>query len=312
MNFAESPLKDAYRRVVWGPYRRALRRLPPGFELQVNRRLGQLGQQASRSKAEAVRRNLIRAFGERPDLDVLVRQVFETHFVDQYISWTFARIAGGAGGAYLRIEGKHHLHQALKAGRGAVLMHPHMGPAQLPLVVLGARNYRVNQVGGGASIYALSEEGERAAALRARLESEAPGRIWDGKGFLRPLLRRLSEGEIVFSAVDGTGGGEELGRRYVREVLGQPMKVPVGAVYLALKSGAPLLPLCTYRNPGPGPDYLSELREPLDLPRDLPTRDALEHGADLVAAWLHRWISDHPGDWHFWDEFEPGRLLEPA
>lgn len=309
MNFPESPVKDAYRRVVWGPYRRGLGRLPPGAELRANRALGRLALRASGAKAAAVRRNLTRAFGERADLDDLLRQVWETHFVDQYISWTFSRIAAGQAGAYLRIEGRHELDRALRQGRGAVLMHPHLGPAQLPLVALGARNYRVNQIGGGAPAIELSEEGQRAAATRARLESEAPAHIWDGRGFLRPLIRRLGQGEVVFSAVDGTGGGEELGRRYVRDVLGQPMLVPVGAVFLALKSGAPLLPLVTFRNPGPGPDYLTEIREPLELPREAPTRAALEEGATIVASWLHRWLTDHPGDWHFWDEFEPGKLL---
>ncbi|MCB9765260.1 MAG: hypothetical protein H6739_36135 [Alphaproteobacteria bacterium] len=311
MVFPESPLKDSYRRVVWGPWRRALLRLPEGYELRANRRLGRAVMRASKARREQLARNLRRAFGERDDLDTLIGAIFETHFVDQYISWSFARIATGGGDAYLRIEGLHHLDHALKQGRGAVLMHPHMGPAQLPLCVLGSRYYRMNQIGGGGVAQPLSAEGQRAAATRAELEGHIPARIWDGAGYLRPLVRALRQGEVVMSAVDGTGGGHELGRRYTREVLGQPMRVPVGAVWLALASGAPLLPLVTFRNPTWGPDYVTEIRPPLDLPRDEPRDVALELGAEIVAVQLERWLRDHPGDWHFWDEFEPGRFLEP-
>ena len=306
MVFGESPLKDVYRRLVWGPYRRALGRLPAGTELRANRLLGRVAWRGARSQRERVLRNLERAFPDRGDLEAVAEQTFQNHFADQYVSWTFARIAAGEGTDYVQLRGLEHLDAALAEG-GAVLMHPHMGCAQLPLCQLGALGYAVNQVGGGGVEGPISEEGQRVTALRHQLEEEVPGRIWDGRS-LRPLIRVLEAGEVVLSAVDGTGGGKELGRRYEREVLGQRMRVPVGAVYLALKSGAALLPLHTWyeaRNGG----YCSTLGEPVALDRDLPVREALERGADLVAEHLDGWLRAHPGDWHFWDEFEPGRLL---
>lgn len=311
MVFGESALKDLYRKIVWGPYREALGKLPPGAELRFNRRLGRLAARFSRDKATHVLANLRRAFPELEDPDEVLVRVFETHFVDQYISFSFARIARGEGDKYLRIEGMQHLETAIRKGKGVVLMHPHMGPAQLPLCVLGARNYRVNQIGGGGVEGPISEEGRRATALRHQLEQGIPARIFDGGKFLRPALRALSQGELVMSAVDGTGGGKELGRRKVCTVLGQRMRVPVGAVWLALQSGAPLLPLVTFRNPGLGPDYITEIRPELAIERDLPREQALALGAEVVAIQLERWLRDHPGDWHFWDEFEPGKFLEP-
>lgn len=250
--------------------------------------------------------NLRRAFPDRDDLDHVCEKVFQNHFADQYVSWTFARIAAGEGTSYVQLRGVEHLDSALKSG-GAVLMHPHMGCAQLPLCQLGALGYSVNQVGGGGVEGPISAEGERVTRLRHRLEEEVPGRIWDGRS-LRPILRRLEAGEVVLSAVDGTGGGKELGRRYEREVLGQRMRVPVGAVYMALRSGAALLPLHTWYEARNG-DHSSVIAEAIELDRDLPLKAALEQGADIVAEHLSRWLSAHPGDWHFWDEFEPGGLL---
>jgi lauroyl/myristoyl acyltransferase len=298
--FDESPLKDLYRRLVWGPYRRGLGRLPAGTELRLNRGLGGLVSLGARGKRERVRRNMARAFGEDPRLDAWVRQTFQTHFADQYVSWTFARIAGGEAGSYLDLQGRDELDRVLERGRGAVLMHPHMGPAQLPLCVLGAQGYAVNQVGGGGVAHDLSAQGRKAAELRARLEQDIPGRIWDGGGYIRPVLRALKDNEVVLSAVDGTGGGRELGRRFERRVLGQVMRVPVGAVFLAMKTGAALLPLHTFLGPR---GYRSVIGPELKAPADL------EEAADLVALQLDRWLRCHPGEWHFWDEFEPGRFL---
>ena len=300
MVFGESPLKDLYRRVVWGPYRQALGRLPAGTELRANRALGRVVAAEARGKRERVRRNLERAFWPDPMLETWVTQTFQTHFADQYISWTFARIAAGQGRAYVELRGREHLDAALRRGRGAVLMHPHMGPAQLPLCLLGALGYEVNQVGGGGVSHELSEQGRKAAALRAKLEEDIPGRIHDGGGYIRPVLRALKNNEVVLSAIDGTGGGKELGRRFQRRVLGQTMKVPVGAVFLAMKTGAALLPLHTFLGQR---GYVSRIGPELSAPADL------DEAADLVALHLERWLRCHPGDWHFWDEFEPGRFL---
>lgn len=310
MVFGESPIKDLYRRLVWGPYRTLLGRLPAGTELRANRRLGQLASLGARGKARRVRRNMRRAFPGR-DLDPIVRQVFETHFVDQYISWTFARIAAGQGASYVEIQGIEHLEEALELGKGAVLLHPHMGPAQLPLCELGARGFPVLQIGGGGVAGELSEEGKRVTALRARLEQDIPGRIQDGGGYLRPVLRALRANEVILSACDGTGGGKEIGRRVLRPVLGQRMRIPVGGVFLAHKSGAPLLTLVTHRiEEGGRVRWVSEIGPPIPLDRSLPTAQVLDQGADAIAAFLGRCLHTWPGDWHFWDEFEPGRFLE--
>jgi len=306
--FGESRLKDVYRRVVWGPYRRGFELLPLGSEVRANRALGLLIAQLARGKRRQVERNLRLAFPDR-DLRPVIDQLFATHFMEQYISWSFHRIDAHTWSRYLRLEGRPHLDAALATGRGAVLTHPHMGAAQVPLCVLGVLGYGVNQVGGGGVEVELSETGRWAESMRHDLEGHIRARIWDGGGFLRPLLRALADNEVVLTAMDGTGGGREMGRRLTREVLGQPMNLPVGGVYLALRSGAPLLPLVTYRDPTGTALFVSEIGPPVDLPRDAPLRQGLEAGADEMAALLDAHLRSHPGDWHFWDEFQPGRFL---
>lgn len=306
MVFGESRAKDVYRRIVWGPWRELLEALPPGSEYRVNRQLGLLVARGAGGKRAQVVENLRRAFPERDDLDTIARETFATHFENQYASFAFGRIDASNWQEWLDFEGLEHVDAARTAGEGLVLMHPHMGPAQLPLCALGAMGYPVHQIGGGEPEVEKSDTGRWATERRHTLEARMPVILHDGNGFLRTVLRALGRGEVVLSACDGTGGGKEIGRRVERTVLGQRMRLPVGAVYLAARSGARLHPMHTFCT---GRRYLSRIGPAIELPRGEKLDTVLEAGADATAAYLDRVLREHPGAWHFWDDFRPGGLL---
>lgn len=312
MVFGESAAKDAYRLLVWGPWRQALERAPCGWEYRANRRLGAVAGRLSATKRREVEANLARAFPHRGNLGGLALEAFATHFVNQYASFAFGRVQADNVHHYLRLEGVEHLQRAARDGVGVVLMHPHTGPAQLPLAALGAMGWPVHQVGGGEVALAKSKVGAWASAERSRLEARMKATLHDGGGYLRGLLRVLEAGEIVLTACDGTGGGQELGRRLVRPVLGQPMLLPVGPFYMAYRSGARLHTLYTVRDPLDPRRHQSVIGDEVPLLRHLPLRAALEGGADFTAAWLSLLLERHPGDWLFWDAFRPGGLLAAA
>lgn len=309
MVFGESPLKDLYRRVVWGPYRELLERSPWGWEYRVNRRVGQLVGLVARGKVGEVEANLRRAFPDRDDLRRVAVETVGTHFVNQYASFAFGRISKENWTAYLRFEGYEHVEAARAAKQGLVLVHPHMGPAQLPLCVLGVLGHEVHQIGGGEPAVEKSETGRWATQMRHDLEARMPVHLHQGGGYLRGLLRALGKGAIVLTAADGTGGGSEIGRRYPRTVLGQTMGVPVGGFYLAWRARARLHPLHTVRDPERRGRWLSVIGPAAPVRHDLSLDDALEAGADWTAAYLSRVLAAHPGEWHFWDGFAPGGLL---
>lgn len=323
MIFGESGLKDAYRKVVWGPLRQAAQVAPPLWEVALARGMGRAAALAMPSKVQHVADNMQRGLGDRSDLSRLARQTFATHFGNQYIGFLFAKCDARTWPRYLELRGLHHLEAARAGGKGVMLMHPHMGPAQLPLHVLGVRGLPMHQVGGGrVTLVELSQTGRWAAGIRASLEDDIQATMHDGTRFLRPVLRALLDGDVVMSACDGTGGGDELGKRTTRQVLGRSMGVPIGPIWLALKARVPLLTVRTVRNRGPQGTrsdggtgramFVSELGPPVPFVRDQGKAAAIESGADAIAAYLSDSLSTHPGDWHFWDAFEPGRLLEES
>jgi lauroyl/myristoyl acyltransferase len=305
----ESPLKDTYRRVVWGPWRRALEAAPPGWDYRASRRLGRLAGRLSGQKRADVVANLRRAFPDRSDLDAVAVEAFGAHFENQYASFAFGRLDAQNWGSWLRFEGLEHLDRAAAAEAGVVLMHPHMGPAQLPLAALAAMGRPVHQVGGGGVAVEKSAVGEWASAERARLEARMKATLHDGTGFLRGLVRAAAAGGIVLTACDGTGGGKELGRRLERRVLGQAMGVPVAPFWLARQAGARLHTLYTSRDPLEPRRHVSVIGPEVPVARGGPMEATLEAGADFTAAWLTLVLRRHPEAWCFWDEFRPGGLL---
>jgi lauroyl/myristoyl acyltransferase len=309
--FAESPARDAYRVAIWGGWRRLIQCLPTGQDVRANLLLGNAIGRCSGGSREHIEANLQRAFPMRDDLKALSLQAFETHISHQYIPMSFKRITAETAERYLTLEGLEHLDALQAKGTGAVFMHPHMGPAQLPLCTLGALGYPMHQIGGG-EVAGLSKVGQWAAGWRHRLEEDMQVTLHDGKGFLRPVIRALQSGAFVMTTCDGTGGGEELGRRVVRDVLGHPMHIPISPVFLALSAEVPLLTLSTHRNPETGPAFRTQIGPPIELNRDQPRKKALAEGSDAIASFLTDVLSSYPADWHFWDHFEPGRFLESS
>ena len=299
MVFGENALKDVYRRLVWGPWRRMLEAAPAGFELRANASLGRLMSHLSPRSDLSERLTEAGATDRRA-----VREIYETHFMNQYVGFSFAKITATSWPDYLELRGREHLDAALEHG-GVILAHPHMGLPQLPLHVLGLLGYAAHQVGGGRTNVALSATGQRVADLRASLEHRICARLHDGSAYLRPVLRALRSGEIVFTACDGTGGGEELGRRQPVPVLGRTMAMPVFPAWLAAQTGASLLTLTTWRSSGTR--FTSEIGPKRAVP-------SVEAATESLGVWLTAAIREHPGDWHFWDAWHAGDggLLVPA
>jgi KDO2-lipid IV(A) lauroyltransferase len=299
MVFGESPLKDLYRRVVWGPYRWVLELAPATAEVRVNRALGRLAAAALAGERESLESKLRAALGEFEDVSAVAQLCFQTHFANQYVGFGFAKMGPGQVGRYLEFEGIEHVDSALAQGRGVVLAHPHMGLPQLALHAMGLIGYDVHQVGGGRTAVTMSAIGEGVTRLRDELETRICATLHDGQAYVRPLLRALEGNGVVFTACDGTGGGEELGRRSTQRVLGQAYSLPVFPVWLCQKTGAAMVPMnCTAEPSRPW-------RQRVRFEEAIPAKDE-EVALGMLADRLSAWLRQAPGDWHFWDHWHRG------
>jgi len=119
-------------------------------------------------------------------------------------------------------------------------------------------------------------------------------------GGLRKVLQALRDDEIVITAIDRdiTGTG------HLMPFFGKPAPIPLGPAAIALRTGAPLFPVCVYRMPDD--TYLAE-GAPLVIPKS--TGDARADQVRITEELLghiERFIREHPDQWHVPHRVWPG------
>ncbi len=185
-------------------------------------------------------------------------------------------------------EGIEHLRRAMAEGTGAVVALPHVGSWEW----------------GG---YWLALEGMPMTAVVERLE---PEELFDwfvaqraamgmravplGPGSSTALIRAIKDNRLagLVSDRDLVGNGVQV------EFFGETTTVPGGAATLALRTGAPLVPVVVYS--GPGNWHTGVVHEPIDTTR----RDTLRQDIERVTQELVRVfeydIRCRPEQWHIY------------
>ncbi len=185
-------------------------------------------------------------------------------------------------------EGEDHLRAAFALGRGIVMALPHVGSWEW----------------GG---YWLALEGMPMTAVVERLE---PDRLFEwfvaqreamgltavalGEGSSSALLRALKAGEVagLVSDRDLAGNGVSV------EFFGERTTLPGGAATLALRTGAPLVPVVVYS--GPGNWHTGVVHAPIDTTRRGRLREDIERVTQELATVFEYDIRSRPEQWHLY------------
>lgn len=301
MVIGEGFLKDLGRMAVWFVVRYIALVVPAPSELRMTKALGRLFCGIAKSKRTLVKANLSTVLGHGYDVDDLVTRIFENHFVDQYLIFSFPKIGPETINRYLVIEGRPYLDHALQRGKGVIIIHAHMGPRLLPLFSLGLSGYRMNQIEGPVA-EGLSLFGRYCCRQKSALEKRIPAKIINGQHFLRPVFEALKGNEIVMVAGDGMGGGRFMGRQTEVDFFGYRFRFPEGPFVLASKTGASLVPLFTLKSEGNVP-YRAVMYPPWVVPRGRLEEEELTRQVKKFVALLESVVRSYPCLWHFWDEF---------
>lgn len=300
----ESPKRDLARLIIWYPVRWIIRLLPVQRAFAFFRLLGDLHFRWGKRSIIGLIRNLERSALDQPDTTSIARTYLRNHYVDRLHIFTYPKLRNAAALASVcRLTGLEHLQNARRHGKGAIIVLGHYGPIQLPLFHLGQSGMSVIQV-GLPSDEGLSWIG-RHVAFRLRLHYEAmiPARILPANRFLRPLFKQLAQNDVVMMNIDPAGGGQWIGPMIPQRFLGADIPFPMGSALLSAKSGAPVIPLSISMSP----DYRAECRLHAPLPPVAPGEEA--SCVSLLVEWYEKQVRKDPGLWHFWDEFEPGKLI---
>jgi len=201
-------------------------------------------------------------------------------------------------GDFALIEGEEHLRAAVGSGRGAVLIHSHMGNPQMLMPAIGHRGYPLCQVGlSPMDVYRGVREitGRRPnppayvwLSIKERLERSLPVKfIHIGRSSLKEIYRVLDAGMLVAMTVDGVDEGDG-----VRGFLGDRTAMfSSGAVRVAYKSGALLLPVFVLRDPDSRHRIVVEPPIEFDpaLDRQAAVESAMERFLQLLEGYVRRY-----------------------
>jgi KDO2-lipid IV(A) lauroyltransferase len=298
----ENFLRDILRLIIWYPLRGMLSLLPITSGFGILRSLGDINFVASRGKKRAIMHNLAAGLQNRLEdghVSEVARNYFRNHFVNQLQIFLFPRFTPGNVGSIHSFAGLENLETELKKGKGCILAHPHFGPTQLPLSVLGTLGYPVMQIGLPTE-EGLSFIGRKVAfRLRVKYEKKIPAKIISADSFLRPVLQWVRKNGVVLTTIDGAGGGKHIGKFISIPFLGKPTLFPIGAVSLHLKTGAALLPLFTLER---GKGYTTIIHEPVTIRHHGHDEHAVYDGMVQLVRLMEEYVTKYPHLWHFWDE----------
>jgi phosphatidylinositol dimannoside acyltransferase len=185
------------------------------------------------------------------------------------------------------VEGLHNILDARDAGTGMIYALPHMGNWE------AAAPIAVNE---GVTVLAVAENlpNKRITDWFTRMRAEFGIEIVLATGSTE-VMRQLEEGIAANKAVALLSDRDLKGRGVEVEFFGEMTTMPPGPATLALRTGAPLLPVGCYFD---GEGHKVVVGDPIPIP-DVGSRSEKVHAiTQTLAGHLERIIRVAPEQWH--------------
>jgi KDO2-lipid IV(A) lauroyltransferase len=210
------------------------------------------------------------------------------------------KIYYGLGGRIIQsveIKGVEHYLKAREKGLGILVITGHCGNWELSALAVAKQLLKVNVVARPIDNPYLNRLIERTR------EKYGSGVIYK-KGALRRILSALKRNEVVAILMDQSVVS---GEGVVAEFLGKKdytMKTPA---VIAMKTGAPVLPVFIKRTNG---GHVIEIGEPVELDTSEDTEQATFHNTVSFSRKIEEYIKKNPAEWLWihrrWKRFPAG------
>lgn len=284
-------MPDAAGRASYLAYRAGAeiaRALPPALALPIARAASRGMTRVWRGRHEEVERNVRRVLGSDASARA-VRDATAEVFANYARYWQemfrLSRERPDSFDARVDDEGYEHVVDACRLGGGAILALPHLGNWDLAGAWMAARGHGVTTV---AEPVQPRELFDWFVAERAKVGMEV---VALGPGSVTELLRALTENKIVALVCD-----RDLAQSGVPvDFFGAPTTMPGGPATLALRTGAPLLPVGAYFLPD-GRQRI-QILAPVPAERSGRLRDDVARVTQDLARRFEALIRVAPGQW---------------
>lgn len=276
--------------LTYGSYRlleTLLGPLPPRSGYGVARAVGRLFYAFSPKLKQTLSHNIRHVLGPdatEDEVQALVRQACVNVAKGHYDLFRLNHLTKDEILGMIEIEGYERLERALAEGRGVVVISAHFGNvdivAQVPLMY-------------GVPVTAAVEHIEPERLFQYLLDKrQSHGlHLLPTDGPMMGLYRALKRGEMI--ALPGDWVVAENTRPV--EFFGKSTKLPDGAVQVARRTGAAIVPVFALRLPDD--TFRVQVDPPLDLPRTDDREADVAQGMKMVVGAMERHISRHPEQW---------------
>jgi lauroyl/myristoyl acyltransferase len=182
------------------------------------------------------------------------------------------------------IQGMDYMYEALALGHGVIVVSAHFGNVDLVGQLPIAHGLRIS----GAVQHI---QPERLFRYLLKLRTSHGLRLIPNDEPLVGLFRALKRGEMIALPCDR----DIADHGSVIEFFGTPTRLPDGAIRVALRTGAPVIPAFVLRLPDN--TFRVDIEPPLPLAHTGDTEADVEAGMRLVVETMERHISQHPEQW---------------
>ena len=243
-----------------------------------------------------VRANL-RVITGRNDVEALVRSTFRKYSRNWCDVMLMMRLRGKKLQALIgRRSSSKPLEDALAAGTGAILVSPHLGNWELGGLGLADLGFKVN-------VLTFREPDEKVNELREMMRTERGiGFIYVDRNDTSPLaiieaVNALRRNEVLALLGERDGSSHTLRMDF----FGLPANIPAGPAYLALASGAPVIPVFVPLENG---KYSTLMDEPIYF-KGVHGKNAgtIKDGMERLVSVFERYIRQYPDQWYNFFEY---------
>ncbi len=183
------------------------------------------------------------------------------------------------------IKGIEKLEAVKETGKGCILAATHCGNWELEGAALALYGIPLLSV-------AMKQKNEEFDKFITEYRS-MPGQTIEYKTGVRDMLRRLKQGYFIGLLCDQDPGDTGI----LSPFLGQRTLTATGPAHFALLTGLPVMTALIHRT---GRDtYEIVIEDPIEVPKDVSKKEAIQAITDVVNARLEAWIRRYPEEW-FW------------
>lgn len=185
----------------------------------------------------------------------------------------------------VRPEGREQLDRALAEGKGAIVVTAHVSNWDILAAASAVYGYSISAVTNE-----LPSDGLNELVISSR-ERIGMKMIRLGPGSPRQIMKALAKNELVALASDLYSGD-----RGVRvPFFNRPALFPSGPAAIALKTGAPIIPVWIRRQPNNL--YIAEIENPIEVSLTGDTRRDIQITTERIVQFFERIIRREPDQW---------------